>query len=306
MDLLILAAGMGSRFGGLKQIEPFDEKQNFIIDYSIYDAKQAGFDRVIFLIKEENREIFEETVGKRVAKYIDVAYAYQKLDVLPKGYSLPADRVKPLGTAQAIYCAKDVLKSSFVMINSDDFYFYGADAFKVAADYLRTLKKDAKGEYANIAYYARNTMTKNGSVKRGVLYFDEKKQLTSLVESKLEWRGEDIYAVPLDSKEEMKKIPSDSLVSMNMFAFSLDIIDKLEENFAPFLDANKNDLMNCEYLIPTLVSELIERGEATCKVLSTTSVWHGVTYREDKPEVVASLAKLVEEGCYPKDRFGKK
>ncbi|MCR5349079.1 MAG: nucleotidyltransferase [Bacilli bacterium] len=302
MDLLILAAGMGSRFGGLKQIEPFDDRQNFIIDYSVFDAKRAGFDRVIFLIKEENREIFESTVGKRVAQYIDVAYAYQKLEVIPEGYSLPAERVKPLGTAQAIYCAKDVLRSDFAIINSDD--FYGADAFKVAADYLKSLPKGAKGKYANVAYYAANTMTKNGSVKRGILLFDESKNLKALVESKLEWRGEDIYAAPLDGGE-MKKIPHDSLVSMNMFVFTLDIIDRLEENFGPFLDANKDNLLNCEYLIPTLVSDLVERGEARCEVLSTDAVWYGVTYREDKPDVVASLAKLVEKGEYPADRFGK-
>ena len=303
MDLLILAAGMGSRFGGLKQIEPFDEKQNFIIDYSIFDAKRAGFDRVVFLIKEENREIFESTVGKRVAQYIDVAYAYQKLDVIPEGYVLPSDRVKPLGTAQAIYCAKDVIKSDFAMINSDD--FYGADAFRVAADYLRSLPKGSKGKYANVAYYAANTMTKNGSVKRGILEFDEKKQLRALVESKLEWRGDDIYAAPLDGGE-MAKIPHDSLVSMNMFVFTLDIMDKIGENYVPFLEANKDCLGSCEYLIPTLVSELVEKGEVSCEVLSTEAVWYGVTYREDKPDVVASLAALVEKGEYPKDRFGKK
>ena len=303
MDLLILAAGMGSRFGGLKQIEPFDEKQNFIIDYSIFDAKRAGFDRVIFLIKEENREIFESTVGNRVAKYIDVVYAYQKLEVIPEGFVLPKDRVKPLGPAQAIYCAKDAIQSDFAIINSDD--FYGADAFRVAAEYLRKLPKGAKGKYANVGYYAKNTMTKNGSVKRGILHFDDKNMLSSLVESKLEWRGEDIYAAPLDGGE-MKKIPHESLVSMNMFVFTRDIIDRLEEGFAPFLEANKDHLDDCEYLIPTVVSELIESGKATCEVLSTDAVWYGVTYREDKPEVVASLAKLVEEGVYPSDRFGKK
>ena len=302
MDLLILAAVMGSRFGGLKQIEPFDERQNFIIDYSIYDAKRAGFDRVVFLIKEENREIFEETVGKRVSKYIDVAYAYQKLEVIPKGYVLPKDRTKPLGTAQAIYCAKDVLKSNFAIINSDD--FYGADAFKVAASFLKSLPKGSKGHYANVGYFAKNTMTKNGSVKRGVLNMDKDNRLLSLVESKLEWRGDEIYAAPLDGGE-MKRISHESLVSMNMFVFSLDILDRLEEEFVPFMEANKNDLSSCEYLIPTVVSDLIERGEVSCEVLSTTAVWYGVTYRDDKPEVVASLAKLVEAGEYPKDRFGK-
>lgn len=302
MDLLILAAGMGSRFGGLKQIEPFDDRKNFIIDYSIYDAKKAGFDRVVFLIKEENREIFESTVGKRVEKYIEVAYAYQKLDVVPEGYKMPAGRVKPLGTAQAIYCAKDVLKGDFAIINSDD--FYGYDAFRVAADYLRSLPKGAKGKYANVGYLAANTMTKNGSVKRGILEFDESKKLKGLVESKLEWRGDEIYAAPLEGGE-MKQIPHDSLVSMNMFVFTHDVLDKIGENFAPFLEANKEHLDDCEYLIPTLISDLVEKGEVTCEVLSTTAVWYGVTYREDKPEVVASLAKLVEKGEYPADRFGK-
>lgn len=303
MDLLILAAGMGSRFGGLKQIEPFDERGNFIIDYSIYDAKKAGFDRVVFLIKEENREIFESTVGKRVSPYIEVAYAYQSLDVIPEGYKMPEGRVKPLGTAQAIYCAKDVLKSDFAIINSDD--FYGYDAFKVAADYLRSLPKERKGKYANVGYLAANTMTKNGSVKRGVLHFDERNVLTSLVESKLEWRGEEIFAAPLEGGE-MKKIPSSSLVSMNMFVFTLDVLDKIGEYFPAFMEENKDNLDSCEYLIPTLISDLVAKKEATCEVLSTTAVWHGVTYREDKPEVVASLAKLVEKGDYPKDRFGKK
>ena len=294
---------MGSRFGGLKQIEPFDERNNFIIDYSIFDAKRAGFDRVVFLIKEENREIFEETVGARVAPYIEVAYAYQKLDVVPQGYAMPKERVKPLGTAQAIYCAKNVLKSNFAIINSDD--FYGEDAFKVAASFLRNLPEGKKGEYANVAYFAGNTMTKNGSVKRGILGFDEQRNLNRLVESKLEWKDEDIYATPLAGGE-AKKIPTSSLVSMNMFVFSLDVLDKIEENFPRFMEENKGDLMNCEYLIPDLIDELVEKKEISCKVLSTSAVWHGVTYKEDKPGVVASLAELVEEGHYPKERFGKK
>ena len=301
MDLVILAAGMGSRFGGLKQIEPIDGKGNFIIDYSIYDAKEAGFDRVIFIIKEENREIFEETVGKRVAAYIDVVYAYQSLDVIPEGYAIPKDRIKPLGTAQAIYCAKDFIRDSFVIINSDD--FYGADAFRVAADYLRSVKKDAKGQYANIAYLAKNTITENGSVKRGVLYFNDKHELSSLVESKLERIPGGIQATPLVGGP-TKSIPDDTLVSMNMFVFTKDILDNIKKYFVSFLEANKDHLDDCEYLIPDLVSELIERKEATCVILSTTAVWYGVTYREDKDQVVEALAALVKKGEYPKDRFG--
>ncbi|MCR5079333.1 MAG: nucleotidyltransferase [Bacilli bacterium] len=301
MDLLILAAGMGSRFGGLKQIEPIDKKKNFIIDYSIFDAKRAGFDRVIFLIKEENREIFEETVGKRFEGVIDVAYAYQKLDVIPEGYVLPSDRVKPLGTAQAILCAKDQIKGPFAIVNSDD--FYGADAFRVAASFLKDLGS-SKGHYANIAYYAKNTLTRNGSVKRGLLKTDEKGELLDLIESKLEWRGDDIYSAPLEGGE-MEKIPHESLVSMNMFAFSKDVLDKIEENYPAFMEANKNDLGKCEYLIPTLIGELIGKKEVSCEVLSTSAVWYGVTYREDKEEVVNSLAELVRKGEYPSDRFGE-
>ena len=301
MDLLILAAGMGSRFGGLKQIEPIDGKKNFIIDYSIFDAKRAGFDRVIFLIKEENREIFEATVGKRFEGVIDVAYAYQTLDVVPEGVKLPSDRVKPLGTAQAILCAKDQIKGPFAIVNSDD--FYGADAFKVAANFLKGLG-NSKGHYANIAYYAKNTLTRNGSVKRGILETNEKGELTDLIESKLEWRGDDIYSAPLDGGE-MKKIPLDSLVSMNMFAFSKDVLDKIQENYPAFMEANKNDLAKCEYLIPTLIGELIGKKEVSCEVLSTTAVWYGVTYREDKEEVVNSLSALAKKGEYPSDRFGE-
>lgn len=301
MDLVILAAGMGSRFGGLKQIEPIDPKGNFIIDYSIYDAKKAGFDRVVFIIKEENREIFEETVGKRVAPYMEVAYAYQSLDVIPAGYVLPEGRKKPLGTAQAIYCAKDVIRGDFAIINSDD--FYGSDAFRVAAEHLRSMKKGIKGEYANIAYKAINTITENGSVKRGVLHFDDKNMLTSLVESKLEKKDGRLYATPLAGGE-TKSIADDTLVSMNMFVFTKDILDRIREGYVPFLEASKEHLDDCEYLIPDLVSELVEKKKVTCRILSTSAVWYGVTYRADKEEVVEALAKLVAKGEYPKDRFG--
>ncbi len=298
MDLVILAAGMGSRFGGLKQIEPIDEYDNFIIDYSIYDAKLAGFDRVVFIIKEENYEIFKSTIGKRVEKRIETHYAFQKLDLIPEGYTLPADRVKPLGTAQAILAAKPFVKDKFIIINADD--FYGRDAFMVAAKYLKGLNDNAKFKYANIGYQAINTITDNGSVKRGVLYFDNDNKLTCLVESKIEKENGKLIAAPLDDEDNKKVIPNETLVSMNMFAFTKDIMDKLEENFPPFMEANKNNLAKCEYLIPTVVSDLIERKEATCDVLSTTAVWYGVTYKEDKDYVVNSLKELVDKGEYPK------
>ena len=298
MDLVILAAGMGSRFGGLKQIEPIDEYGNFIIDYSIYDAKKAGFDKVIFIIKEENLEIFKETVGKRVEKYINVEYAFQRLEDVPAGVVLPKDRVKPLGTAQAILAAKDLVSDKFIIINSDD--YYGSDAFKVAADYLNSLKAGSKNVYGNIGYMAKNTITENGSVKRGVLYFDKNNKLEKLVESKIEKVNGKLQATPLDDETKTEVIADDTLVSMNMFAFTSDIMDYLEKGYKPFFDANKDNLKSCEYLIPTVVSDLIEAGIATCDILSTTSVWYGVTYKEDKDFVVASLKKLVDSGEYPK------
>ena len=298
MDLVILAAGMGSRFGGLKQIEPIDEYGNFIIDYSIYDAKKAGFDKVIFIIKEENLEIFKETVGKRVEKYINVEYAFQRLEDVPAGVVLPADRVKPLGTAQAILAAKNLVSDKFIIINSDD--YYGSDAFKVAADYLNSLKPGSKNVYGNIGYMAKNTITENGSVKRGVLYFDKNNKLEKLVESKIEKANGKLQATPLDDETKTEVIADDTLVSMNMFAFTSDIMDYLEKGYKPFFDANKENLKSCEYLIPTVVSDLIEDGIVTCDVLSTTSVWYGVTYKEDKDFVVSSLKKLVDNGGYPK------
>lgn len=298
MDLVILAAGMGSRFGGLKQIEPIDEFGNFIIDYSIYDAKKAGFDKVIFIIKEENLEIFKETVGKRVEKAIKVEYAFQKLSNVPAGVKLPADRVKPLGTAQAILSCKDLVSDKFIIINSDD--YYGSDAFKVAANYLNSLKKGSKNIYGNIGYMAKNTITENGSVKRGVLYFDKNNKLEKLVESKIEKVNGKLEATPLDDENNTSIIPDDALVSMNMFAFTSDIMDYLEEGFMPFFEENKNNLDKCEYLIPTVVSDLIGAGKVSCDILSTTSVWYGVTYKDDKDFVVKALKSLVDKGEYPR------
>lgn len=294
MDLVILAAGMGSRFGGLKQIEPIDKYGNFIIDYSIYDAKRAGFDRVVFIIKEENYEIFKNTIGKRVEDKIETHYAFQSLDLIPEGYTLPSDRVKPLGTAQAILAAKPYVSDKFIIINADD--FYGSDAFKVAADFLKN--SNNPNVYANVAYRVTNTMTENGSVKRGVLVFDENKKLNSLIESKIEKVNNDIIATPLEGGDVMN-ISSDTLVSMNMFCFNKNIMDYIEEGFKPFMEANKNNLASCEYLIPTVVSDLIHDNKISVDILATKAVWYGITYKEDKDNVVKSLENLMNNGEYP-------
>ena len=298
MDLLILAAGMGSRFGGLKQAEPMDEYGDFIIDYSIYDAIKVGFDRVVFIIKEENYELFKNTVGKRIEPFVKVEYVFQSLDLIPEGITLPKERTKPLGTAQAILSAKDVIADKFLMINSDD--FYGRDAFEVAYDFLSKVDPSKKGTYGNIAFKVENTLSETGSVKRGILNFDSNNQLTSLVESVVERKDNEIYAYPLDEEDKEAVIKDDTLVSMNMFAFTKDIMDRINEGYLPFFIENKNNLLKCEYLIPSVVSNLVESRNATCEVLSTKSVWYGVTYKEDKDFVVKSIKKLVDEGQYPK------
>ncbi len=295
MDLVILAAGMGSRFGGLKQIQPIDKYENFIIDYSIYDAIEAGFDKVIFIIKEENLDVFRQTVGKRIESKIKVEYVFQKLDLLPKGYSVPADRVKPLGTAQALLAAKDVVSDTFAIINADD--FYGKESFKIAADYLRSVK-GTKGKYSNVAYYVANTMTENGAVKRGVLSYDNNNFLTGLVESNVEHKDGKVLMTPLDETIPSKFITKDTLVSMNLFCFTKDIMDHIEEKFPEFMENNQNNLMKCEYLLPTVVDELIKENKATVKILSTTAVWYGITYKADQEGVEKALASLMAKGDY--------
>lgn len=302
MDLVILAAGMGSRFGGLKQIEPIDDDGNFIIDYSIFDAKRAGFDKVIFIIKEENLDIFKKTVGRRVERYIKVEYAFQKLDLVPEGIKLPKDRVKPLGTAQAILSCKDLVSDKFIIINSDD--YYGRDAFFVAADFLKNLGNNPKNKYANVGYYVKNTITENGSVKRGVLSFDSNNKLVKLTESKIEKVEGKILATPLETTD-TKEISENTLVSMNLFAFSKDIMEYLDENYPAFFKENMDKLDTCEYLIPSVVSDLINDGKVTCDVLETKAVWYGVTYKEDKDFVVSSIKNLVDNGEYPKPLWSK-
>ena len=294
MQLVILAAGMGSRFGGLKQMEPMDDAGNFLLDYSVYDAKRAGFDSVVFIIKKDFYEAFKDSIGKRVEKIIKVDYAFQDLNDLPEGFKCPANREKPWGTAHAILAARDLIKEDFIIINGDD--FYGYDAYKVAADYLRSLPKDSEGKYANVAFKVSNTMTENGSVKRGVLFQDASGNLERLVESKIERINGKIMAAPLDGSKEFE-VGEDTLVSMNLFAFNKDLIAHLKEMFPLWLKENIN-VEKSEFLIPTVIDELVNQGKATMKVLNTDSVWFGVTYKEDKPGVVKALKELVNKGVY--------
>lgn len=293
MTLVIMAAGMGSRFGGLKQIEPIDEYGNFIIDYSIYDAIKEGFTKVVFIIKKENYDIFRETVGKRVEKHIEVEYVFQELDALPEGYSVPEGRVKPWGTGHAILCAKDAVDENFAIINSDD--FYGRDAFRVIGEFLK--KNKDVNKYAMAGYRVCNTLTENGAVKRGVCEVKDN-YLTRLIESSIDRKDGKLIATPLEGGDDFE-VKDDDVVSMNMFGFTPKIFECLEEGFSKFLDDNKDNPLKCEYLIPTIVFGEIEKGNVIVEVLKTSAVWQGITYREDKDKVVREIKALVDNGEYP-------
>lgn len=295
MTLVIMAAGMGSRFGGLKQIEPVGPNGEFIIDYSIYDAIKAGFNKVVFIIKEENYDIFKETIGKRIEGKIDVEYVFQDIKNVPDGVVLPSDRVKPLGTGHAILSCKGVVNEPFAIVNSDD--FYGYDAYKKAAEFL----KEDTTDYAMIVYLVGNTLTENGSVKRG--YCESKDgYLTNLIESKAYRENDKIKMDPLDGREGFYAKDSD-LVSMNMFCFKPDMIDYLDKHFMDFFNKNKNDLSTCEYLIPDIVFERIGHDNLKVRVIDTSAKWMGVTYKEDKEQLVNFIKDLINKGEYPNNLY---
>ena len=294
MTLVIMAAGMGSRFGGLKQIEPIDEYGNFIIDYSIYDAIKVGFTKVVFIIKKENYDIFRKTVGARVEKLIDTEYVFQELDVLPEGYNVPDGRVKPWGTGHAILCCKDKVHENFAIINSDD--FYGRDAYETMANFLKNNHDDSA--YAMVGYKVKNTITANGSVKRGICH-SENGYLVKLIESSILQVNGKYMAKALES-EYSGEVKGDDLVSMNLFGFTPKLFKFLEDGFIKFLEGHtEEELQTCEYLIPSVVYEQICLGDATVKILETNAVWHGVTYKEDKEQVVREIKKLTDSGVYP-------
>lgn len=290
--LLVMAAGMGSRFGGLKQIEPMGPNGEFLIDYSVYDAKLAGFTKIVFIIKEENYDIFKETIGKRVEPYIETEYVFQDDSNLKEKYKDLQTRVKPLGTGHAILCAKDKVKTPFAIINADD--FYGRNAYMVASKYLD--KIDDK-HYAVVGYEVGKTLSPNGAAKRGIC-IEENGKLKDLIESSVEKIDDKIIAKPLDGDTEFI-VEDDSLVSMNMLLFTPKIFDYLEEKLIKFLEANKNDLSKCEFLIPDVVKDAIKEDRVEVDLLSTNAIWHGVTYKEDKEEVVKAIDELIKEKVYP-------
>lgn len=291
--LLIMAAGMGSRFGGLKQIEPVGPNGEFIIDYSIYDAVKAGFTKVVFVIKKENFDVFKETVGNRVSKHIKVEYAFQDMDDLPDGFVRPEGREKPWGTSHAIYAAKDLVHDNFAIINSDD--FYGRDAYYVVSKFLD--EKYDFNTYCVVGYRLGNTLSDNGSVKRGVCH-EEDGYLNRLIESKVERVEGGILASPLDGSDSFP-VFEDTLVSMNMLGFNISIFDYIKENFPKYLEAHMDNILKCEYLIPDTVADAMQKGFCKVKLLSTTAKWQGITYREDKQLVIDEINSLIEAGVYP-------
>ena len=293
LTLLIMAAGMGSRFGGLKQIEPFGPNGEFLIDYSIYDAIRAGFNKVVFIIKEENYEVFKETIGKRVEDKIKVEYAFQSIDDLPEGYKCPSGREKPWGTAHAILSARNIIKEPFAIINGDD--LYGTDAYKKMADFLKNNEDDNK--YYLSGYLLKNTLSLNGAVKRGVCELDNE-NLISIIESSVSFDDGKMYAEPLDGSKPFI-VSDDTLASMNMFGFLPSLFKYLEDELLLFLEQNKEDLSKCEFLIPDIVAKGIYEKKFTVEVLKTTSMWHGVTYKEDKEIVTKAINDYLKDGVYP-------
>lgn len=288
--LVIMAAGMGSRYGGLKQIESFGPNGELITDYSIYDAKRVGFDKVVFIIKEENYELFKEKIGDRVSKYIKVEYAFQKLDDVLKGYSVPNDRIKPLGTAHAIYSARNLIDTDFAVINADD--FYGYDAFKVLSE---ALDNTSCNEYAMVAYKVCNTITLNGSVKRGVCQVEDG-YLKGIDESVIELVDDKIRKTSMINGD-VSIIDRNTLVSMNLFGFKKNFINYVVRDFKDFLD--NSDLSCDEFFLPSVVFNCIKRGDCKVKVYSTGEKTYGVTYKEDKEDVVKGIKNKIKDGVYP-------
>lgn len=283
---------MGSRFGGLKQIEPMGPSGEFLIDYSVYDALKAGFDKVVFIIKKENYDLFQETIGKRVDSHVKVEYVFQTNDNIPLEYQeLLKTREKPLGTAHAILCAKDSIEEPFAIINADD--FYGRDAYFVASRYLDTIKKD---HYGVVGYQVSHTLSPNGSAKRGVCKAKDGK-LEAIIESSVERVDGKIIAKPLDGSSSFT-VAEDSIVSMNLLLFTPTLFPYLEEKLNSFLEKHEQDLKSCEFLIPDVIEMAIQEGKAVVDLLKTDAVWHGVTYKEDKEEVVKAIQALVDEGVY--------
>ena len=296
--LVIMAAGMGSRYGGLKQMDPIDKYGHAIMDFSIFDAKRAGFEKVVFIIKKAIEEDFKEVIGKRMEEIIEVKYAFQEVDNIPEGFEVPDGRTKPWGTAHAILSAADVIDGPFAVINADD--YYGRDAFKKIYDFLATSEDDDKFRYTMVGYQLKNTITENGHVARGICTVDENGYLEKVVERTRIEKVDDGIAFTEDDGATWEKLHEDTIVSMNMWGFSESFLKATKDGFAEFLeDGLKKNPLKCEYFLPSVVTRLLEEDKATVSVLTSKDKWYGVTYKEDKQVVVDAIQSMKDDGVYP-------
>lgn len=296
--LVVLAAGMGSRYGGMKQLDPVGPNGQIIIDYSIFDARRAGFETVIFIIRRENDAAFRAAIGDRLSHLMEMKYAYQELSDLPAPFTVPEGRTKPFGTGQAVLSARELIDGPFAVINADD--YYGPEAFRVMYDYLSTHPDTDKYQYCMVGYQLKNTVTQNGSVSRGVCVADPEGMLESVTErTKITQEGGVIHFTE-DEGKSWTELPGDTPVSMGLWGFTASFLPEAQNRFVSFLEENldKNPL-KCEYFLPSIVSSLIDEGKAQVRMLHSADKWYGVTYKEDKPEVVAAIARMTAEGLYP-------
>ncbi len=303
--LVIMAAGMGSRYGGLKQLDPVGGHDQVILDYSIYDAQRAGFKTVVFVIKKEIEEEFKQRVGQRVARHMQVRYAFQRMDDLPDGYTVPEGRTKPWGTAQAALAARDVVDGPFAIINADD--YYGREGYQKIYDYLCSHPDGEIYEYAMVGYRLRNTVTENGSVARGVCMVGPEGTLRDIHERTCIEKDGDDARFTEDGGQTWTSVPGDTLVSMNLWGFNRSFLTQTQDRFPAFLDkALAESPAKAEYFLPSVVDQLIGEGKARVQVLLSEDKWYGVTYREDKPTVIAAIAEMTKAGLYPDELWPEK
>lgn len=296
--LIVMAAGMGSRFGGLKQLTPVGPNGQLLIDYSVYDAQKAGFGKIVFVIKHEIEEEFKERLGNRIAQKIPVEYVYQELDKLPEGHTVPEGRTKPWGTGHAILCCRGVVKEPFMVINADD--FYGRQSYELLADFLQKPQQGNGMSFAMSAYILENTLTENGYVSRGICEVDENGKLCGLVERT---HIQEVDGKPQFSEDDGKtweELPVGCAVSMNAWAFPAAMLDHLEERFKVFLNTTaKQNPVKAEFYLPFAVNDMMNDGEAETTVLRTADRWYGMTYAADKQDVMNAIAAMTEKGVYP-------
>lgn len=293
-----MAAGMGSRYGGLKQIDPIDADGHIIMDYSVFDAVRAGFRDVIFIIKKENEQSFRSAIGDRLARRVGVHYAFQSLEDIPEGFAVPEGRVKPWGTGHAVRSCRELIRGPFAVINADD--YYGPEAFHQIYQYLSSHPDDDKFRYAMVGYILGNTLTENGHVSRGICQVDAQGYLEKIQERTYIVRTEDGAAYSEDDGESFTAVAADSCVSMNMWGFTESIMRELEEGFTRFFrEEVPADPMKAEYYLPTAAGALVRTGQASVKVLPSTDRWYGMTYKEDKKMVEQAMKELKKKGVYP-------